>query len=96
MEIQKEEVKKVEEICVMAIKRDERLKRREKRKLRKHVLSEILNGLIIFIIWAIAMMVVVPISEKAPVEALWFYEFATAGAVAIIAAYWLDKLRRKK
>lgn len=80
----------------MAIKRDERLKRREKRKLRKHVLSEILNGLIIFIIWAIAMMVVVPISEAAPVEALWFYEFATAGAVAIIAAYWLDKLRRKK
>lgn len=74
-------------------------KRKEKRLQRKHrnfLLLEICNGVFMVLVWAVAMTVIVLLSEAAPGKALLFYEYATAGVIAVVVAFWLDKLRRKK
>ncbi|WMI82074.1 hypothetical protein [Anaerotignum sp. MB30-C6] len=96
MDIEKEEVEKVEIICEMARKKDERFKRREKRKFREYILFEICKMVFLLFVGIVAIAVVVPFSEAAPAEALLFYECVTVGGILVAVSFWLDKPRRKK
>lgn len=86
------DIKEVEEFYNLK----QRKEKRQQKNHRKYILSELCKSLFLVLIWALAMTVIVPLSEAAPEKALLFYEFATAGVIAVIVAFWLDKLRRKK
>ncbi len=91
-EVQDMDIRETEEFIDLKRRKEKRLQR----KHRKYLLSEICNSVFMVLVWAVAMTVIVPLSEAAPGKALLFYEFATAGVISVVVAFWLDKSRRKK
>jgi len=86
------DVRKTEEFFDLKNRKE---KRQQKRR-RKYILSEICKITFLLFIWIVSMTVIVPLSEAAPAKALLFYECAAAGGIVVIVSFWLDKPRRKK
>lgn len=86
------DIKEVEEFYNLKMRKE----KRQQKKHRKYILSEICKMVFLLIIGGIVAAVIVPQSEAAPAEALLFYECATIIGSIVAVSFWLDKLRRKK
>lgn len=73
-----------------------RKEKRQRKRHRKYILSEICKIVFLLFIWIVSMMVIVLLSEAAPAKALLVYECIASGGVVLIVSFWLDKPRRKK
>lgn len=86
------DIKEVEEFYNLK----QRKEKRQQKKHRKNILSEICKMIFLFFIGGVVAAVIVPLSETTPVEALLIYECATIIGSIVVVSFLVDKLRRKK